>query len=50
MSANLVALSFARDDLGRARLDAGRTAGGRIPLPTLMENVDEVVEADVFRD
>lgn len=47
---NLVPLSFARDDLGRARLDVGCRAGGRIPLPTLIENVDAVVEADVFRD
>lgn len=45
----LVPRSFASDDLGRARLDTGRIPGGRMPLPTLIENED-AVELDVFLD
>lgn len=48
VSAILLPLSFASDDFGRARFDVGWIAGGRIPLPTLAENVDAVVEADVL--
>lgn len=46
----LVPRSFASDDLGRARLDTGRRPDGRMPLPTLIENDEDVVELDVFLD
>lgn len=47
--AERVPLSLASDDFGRARFEVGRTAGGRMALPTLIEN-EEAVEFEVFLD
>jgi hypothetical protein len=47
--AERVPLSLASDDFGRARFEAARAVGGRMALPTLIENED-VVELEAFLD